>query len=260
MSVLVADPWSLAGARALVTGSGRGIGRAIAVELARRGAHVVVNSRSSVEEGRATVAAIESAGGTAHYRQADVGDHAEARALVEDAVARLGGLDVVVNNADWYVPQPFEDDDPEYWDRIIGVGMRSAIHVTHGSLGALKDSRSGRIITIAGDSGRVGLVRGAVHSGAMAALIAMTKSWARELAEHGIRANAVSPGPTRTRMWEEIAAQGRDDTSLADQFEQVLGVGEPEDIAHAVAFLASPGAAHVTGQTLSVNGGRAFPS
>lgn len=254
------DPCSLDGRRALVTGSSRGIGRAIALELARRGAAVVVNSRSSVAEGEQTVAEVRSGGGVAHYVQADVSDHDAARALVQQAADVLGGLDVVVNNADWFEPQPFEDDTPEYWDRTIGVGMCAAIYVTHAALPHLKASGSGRVLTIAGDSGRVGLSRGVVHSGAMAALIAMTKSWARELAEFGIRANAVSPGPIRTQLWESIAVKGATDRPLLDQFESVLGVGDPADVAHAIAFLASPGAAHVTGQTLSVNGGRAFPS
>lgn len=250
----------LDGRVAVITGSSRGIGAAIGAELAAAGALVVLNSRASNQAGEAVVAAIVADGGRADYVQADVADYAGAQHLVAQTVRRHERLDIVVNNADWFVPQPFEKDDPEYWDRIIGAGLRTAIHTTHAALPHLRRSDDPRVITIAGDSGRVGLTQGAVHSAAKAGLVALTKSWARELGEYGVRANAISPGPIETEIWQGIQHSPDADMLNRTQFDSVFGTGVPADVAHAVAFLASPRARHITGQTLSVNGGRAFPS
>jgi NAD(P)-dependent dehydrogenase (short-subunit alcohol dehydrogenase family) len=247
----------LSGRVAVITGSSRGIGKAIAAELASAGAVVVLNSRSSVADGEKAAAEI---GGGADYIQADVADYAGAQHLVAELIERHGRLDIVVNNADWFQPQPFEQDDPEYWDRIIGVGLRSAIHTTHAALPHLRRSDDPRVITIAGDSGRVGLKQGAVHAAAKAGQIALTKSLARELGEYDIRVNAISPGPIETEIWQGIQQSPDAEMLNKTQFESVFGVGQPSDVAYAVGFLASPRARHITGQTLSVNGGRAFPS
>ncbi|HEX5404587.1 MAG TPA: SDR family NAD(P)-dependent oxidoreductase [Pseudonocardiaceae bacterium] len=245
----------LSGRVAVVTGSSRGIGKAIAAELAAAGAMVVLNSRSSAADGERAAAEI---GGD--YVQADVADYDGAQHLVTELVARHGRLDIVVNNADWFEPQPFEKDDPAYWDRIIGVGLRSAIHTIHAALPHLRRSDDPRVITIAGDSGRVGLKQGAVHAAAKAGQIALTKSLARELGEYGVRVNAISPGPIETEIWQGIQQSPDAEMLNRTQFESVFGVGQPSDVAYAVGFLASPRARHITGQTLSVNGGRAFPS
>lgn len=251
----------LEGRVALVTGSSRGIGRGIAHELSARGATVIVNSHASVEAGQRTAQEITEAGGHAVYRQADVADHAAATQLVADVTSEFGRLDILVNNADWYVPQLFEDNTLEYWHRTVQVGMFSAIYMVAASLPHLKERTHPRIITIGGDSGRVGLTGGVVHSGAMAALVAMTKSWAREFAEAGIRVNAVSPGPVPgTGMWAGLEALELGQQMKRDELTSYLGPGTPEDIARAVAFFAGDDSSHVTGQTLSVNGGRAFPS
>lgn len=247
----------LDGRVAVITGSSRGIGKAIAAELAAAGAVVVLNSRSSVADGEKAAAEI---GSGADYIQADVADYTGAQHLVAELIERHGRLDIVVNNADWFQPQPFEQDDPEYWDRIIGVGLRSAIHTTHAALPHLRRSDDPRVITIAGDSGRVGLKQGAVHAAAKAGQIALTKSLARELGEYDIRVNAISPGPIETEIWQGIQQSPDAEMLNKTQFESVFGVGQPSDVAYAVGFLASPRARHITGQTLSVNGGRAFPS
>lgn len=252
---------SLDGRVAIITGSSRGIGRGIAMELAARGARVVVNSSTSVESGRTVVGEIEARGGQALYLQADVGDLDACRALVAATNERFGRLDILVNNADWYVPQLFEDNTEEYWHRTVQVGMFSAVYMVAASLPNLRASPTPRIVTISGDSGRVGLTGGVVHSGAMAALVAMTKSWAREFAEYGIRVNAVSPGPVPgTGMWQVLESLDLGQKMKAQELTSYLGPGTPEDIARAVAFFVSDDASHVTGQTLSVNGGRAFPS
>jgi NAD(P)-dependent dehydrogenase (short-subunit alcohol dehydrogenase family) len=250
----------LSGKVAVITGSSRGIGRAIAAELAAAGALVVLNSRSSAADGEKAAADIVADGGAADYIQADVADYAGAQHLVAELAQRHSRLDIVVNNADWFQPQPFEQDDPEYWDRILGVGLRSAINTTHAALPYLRQSDDPRVITIAGDSGRVGLKQGAVHAAAKAGQIALTKSLARELGEYGVRVNAISPGPIETEIWQGIQRSPDAEMLNRTQFESVFGVGHPSDVAYAVGFLASPRARHITGQTLSVNGGRAFPS
>jgi NAD(P)-dependent dehydrogenase (short-subunit alcohol dehydrogenase family) len=244
----------------LVTGSSRGLGEAIALEFGRAGYAVAVNSNQSVADGE-DVARRIAADGAATYIRADVSNHGEAAGLVQATVEHFGRLDVLVNNVDWYVPSMFEDDTPEHWDRTVGVGLMAAIFATHSALPHLKTAGEGRIVTIVGDSGRVGLTGGAVHSAIKGALISITKSWAREFAGYGIRVNAVSPGGAfpGTKIWDDLAVHPLGSKVAGSELQGLLGAGDPRDVAYAATFLASEQARHVTGQTLSVNGGRAFP-
>lgn len=251
----------LEGRVAIVTGSSRGIGQGIAHTLGAQGAAIVVNSHASVDAGEQVAAEVRDSGGRALYVQSDVGTMEGARALCEAARSEFGAIDILVNNADWYVPELFVDNTVEYWHRTVQVGMFSAIYMVAAALPGLRQSPAGRVLTITGDSGRVGLTGGVVHSGAMAALVAMTKSWAREFAEYGIRVNAVSPGPVPgTGMFTVLESSELGKKMKANELTSYLGVGTPQDIANAIAFFASDAASHITGQTLSVNGGRCFPS
>ncbi len=253
---------------ALVTGSSRGIGRAIALRLSREGAVIAVNSASSVEHGEGVVREIVDTGGRARYYRADVADLAQVQAMCAAIREDLGPISILVNNSDWFQARFFRDDDPAHWQRVLGAKLMGSIHAVFAAYPQMRGLGYGKIVSIAGDSGRVGITGGVVHSGASAAIIAMTKSWAREFAADGIRVNAVSPGPTATDMlkglgWDPASGFGVN-TLGADIYRSELagplGVGRPEDIAETVAFFASRRADHITGQTLSVNGGRCFPS
>jgi NAD(P)-dependent dehydrogenase (short-subunit alcohol dehydrogenase family) len=255
-------PASFEGKVALVTGSSRSLGKAIALELVARGAAVAINSHSSRDEGEQVAEEIRVGGGRSVYVGADLADYDDARRAVEEVAETLGPIDTLVNNVDWFLPQMFEDNTPDYWDRIIGVGLRAAIHVTHAALPSLKKSGQGTVVNVVGDSGRVGLTGGAVHAAIKGGLIAITKSWAREFAPFGCRVNAVSPGGAfpGTKMWDDLAAGDLANILVGHELGSLLGDGRPSDVAYAVAFLASGEARHITGQTISVNGGRSFAS
>lgn len=243
---------------AVVTGASRGLGRAIALRLAADGAKVAVNSATSHEQGESVAQEIRDSGGEAIHVGADVRDFEAVKAMGETVRAALGPVSIVVNNAGWMVPKPFEDNDADYWDRVLDTKIRGALHIVWTFLPQLKEVGWGKIVTITGDSGRVGLTNAVVHTGAQGALVSMTKSWAREFAPHGIRVNAVSPGPIASEQQQQFSDIAPD--LAATELWGPFGVGEPEDIAAAVAFFVRPEGDHITGQTLSVNGGRAFPS
>lgn len=252
----------LRGKNALVTASTRGIGRAIALRLAEAGANVVINSRASADDGLQLLEEIRRLGVGGYYLTADVSRHEDVQgALREVALLFEGRLDILVNNADWFHPLLFEENNEAYWDQNINGGMKSAIFVTHAALPLMKHVGHGKIVNIGGDSGRVGLTGGVVHSGVKGALVSMTKSWAREFAQYGIRVNAISPGPIATELLTRtLRASLAGPTSLKDEVRSLFGEGQPDDIAYAVIYLVSSWGNFVTGQTFSVNGGRAFPS
>lgn len=246
---------------ALVTGSSRGIGAAIAQKLAQDGYAIAVNSHVSTAEGEAVAEQLCAKGLSARYFPADVSTLSGVRELVTSVESALGPVSVLVNNADWFEPSLFIDNDEAYWARSVAVGMMSTIYCVATTYPSMSEAGRGCIVSIAGDSGRVGLSGGVVHSGAMGAVIAMTKSWAREFASSGVRVNAVSPGPIRgTQLYEAIVQSPLAEQLLSEELSSYLGDGEPEDVAEAVSFLVSDRARHITGQTFSVNGGRCFPS
>jgi 2-hydroxycyclohexanecarboxyl-CoA dehydrogenase len=241
----------------LVTGAGGGFGRAISTRLAEEGATVVVND---VDADRAaeTAAAVEEAGGVAIPAVADVTDLDAVTAMVDDVVAEAG-LDVLVNNAGWDRIEWFVEQDPERWDRIIDVNLRGQFNCARavGEHFADRDG-GGRIVAVSSDAGRVGSSGEAVYAGTKGGVIAFTKTLARELARDGVTCNVVCPGPADTPLTREM----REESDLAEQIlgsiEQQTPLGrmtDPEDVAGAVAYLASDDAAFVTGQVLSVSGG-----
>lgn len=242
---------------AIVTGSGRGIGRAIALRLAEEGATVAVND---LEEERAadTVAAIEDAGGTALTAVADVTDYDAVASMVDSVVESEGGVDLLVNNAGWDRIEWFIEQDPEVWDRIIDINMKGQLNCAHAVANHFVDTGTdGKIVNIASDAARVGSSGEAVYSGTKGGIISFTKTLARELARDKINCNAVAPGPTDTPLVEEMKETDLGGKILGGMEQQVpLGrMAEPDDIAGAVAFLASSDADFITGQVLSVSGG-----
>jgi 2-hydroxycyclohexanecarboxyl-CoA dehydrogenase len=240
---------------ALVTGGAGGIGRAISRELAAAGCRVAVGDLR--EDGAAeTVAAIEAAGGRALALELDVTAAGSVGAAVERAESDLGPAEIVVNNAGWDELRPFLDTDEDFWDRVLEINFKGCLRVTRRVLPGMVERGFGRLINIGSDAGRVGSSQEAVYSGAKGGVIAFTKTVAREVARSGVTANAVCPGPTRTPMLEAMAEAGGE--KLVESLTRAIPMrrlGEPEDVAAAVSFLASDRAGFITGQTLSVSGG-----
>lgn len=241
---------------ALVTGGGRGIGRAVALRLAAGGTAVGVADLDADTAAR-VAAEVTTAGGRAVGVAADVRDFARVRAAVAEVEAALGPLDVLVNNAGWDRLQPFVENDPELWDRLIAVNLKGVLHATRAVLDGMIARRRGRIVSIASDAARVGSTGEAVYAACKAGVIGFSKTLAREVARHGITVNVVCPGPTDTALLAEVMVGERGAKVLQGMQRAIpLGrIGTPEDVAGAVAYFASEEAAYVTGQVLSVSGG-----
>jgi 2-hydroxycyclohexanecarboxyl-CoA dehydrogenase len=242
---------------ALVTGGGRGIGRAISLTLAADGRAVAIGDVRE-RDAEATAEAIEASGGRAATLAMDVTDGGSVAAGVARARDLLGPVEIVVNNAGWDELRPFLETDEAFWDRVIEVNFKGCLRVTREALPGMVDRGWGRVVNIGSDAGRVGSSLESVYAGAKGAVIAFTKTIAREVADAGVTANCVCPGPTRTPMLAAMAAGGQRGEKLIGSLERAVPMrrlGEPEDVAAAVAFLASERAGYITGQTLSVSGG-----
>jgi len=247
----------LRGKTALVTGGGRGIGRAISLGLAGEGAQVAVVDilKDNAESVRRE---IEACGVKGLALGADLTRRAEVTRAVEEAVVQWGQLDVLVNNAGWDKLEPFLDSEEETWDRIIGINFKAMLYVCKAVLPHMVQRGAGKVINIASDAGRVGSMGEAVYAGTKGAIIAFSKTLAREMARHRITVNVVCPGLTETPLLQGIRLQSPKSERVIDAVTRAIPlgrVGQPEDVAGAVVYLASPAADYVTGQTLSVSGG-----
>lgn len=245
----------LNGRIALVTGASRGIGAAIATELAARGASVAVNYAGSEAAANAVVDAILAAGGSARAFRADISDPEACSALVEQVISEMGGLDIVVNNAgitrDGLLVRMSDAD----WSDVIRTNLGGVFSVTRAAAKHLMRQRSGSIVNVASVIGLVGNAGQANYAAAKAGVIGLTKSVAKELAGRGVRANVVAPGFIETDMTAELPEPVRE----AARGEIALGrFGEPSDVARCVAFLAGDDAAYITGQVIAVDGGMTF--
>lgn len=242
---------------ALVTGGARGIGRAIALALAADGRVVAVGDLL-LDAAEETAAEARASGAEAIAIPLDVTDPGSVTAAVERLVGELGRVDVLVNNAGWDQLRPFLETDEEFWHRVIDINFMGVLRTTKAVLPGMVDAGWGRVVNIASDAGRVGSSLESVYSGAKAGTIGFTKTIAREVARTGVTANTVSPGPTRTPLLEGMAGTDESGQKLTAGLERAVPMrrlGEPEDVASAVAFLASDAAGYITGQTLSVSGG-----
>jgi 2-hydroxycyclohexanecarboxyl-CoA dehydrogenase len=241
---------------AIVTGAGRGIGRAIALALAREGPVAVADLLA--EQARAVADEITEAGGRAAAVELDVTDPASVAEGVRVATDALGPLQILVNNAGWDELRPFTDTDEAFWERVLDVNFKGALRMTHALLPGMIADDFGRIVSIGSDAGRVGSSLESVYAGAKGGLIAFTKTIARESARYGVTANTVCPGPTDTPMLAGIAAAGGDAERVIGAMTRAVPMrrlARPEEVAAAVVFFASEQAGFVTGQTLSVSGG-----
>jgi 2-hydroxycyclohexanecarboxyl-CoA dehydrogenase len=237
---------------AVVTGAGRGIGAAIAARLAAAGATVAV---CDLDPDSATATAEKIGGGAAGFG-IDVADGASVAAAFAAIGTRLGQVTVLVNNAGIDRIEPFMQSTPETWERLWAVNLRGTIVCCHTVLESFMiPNQRGRIVNIGSDAGRVGSTGEAVYSATKGGIIAFTKTLAREMARNGITVNCVCPGPTDTAL---LAQVGDASPGLLDSLAKAIPlrrIGQPEDVAPAVAFLAGDEAGYITGQTLSVSGG-----
>lgn len=243
---------NLSGKIAVVTGGSRGIGRAICLELAARGATVVVNYNQSEDSARQAVAKIEAGGGAAAAIQADVGAAGQVERLFKQVIADYGTLDILVNNAGITRDGMIMMMKPNDFDAVISVNLRSAWLCCKAAARAMMRKRRGAIVNITSVVGLAGNAGQTNYAASKAGIIGLTKSLAKEVAVRGIRVNAVAPGFIETAMTADLP-----DSIKAKVIEAIPfgAMGQPEHIAKAVVFLASPDAAYITGQTLVVDGG-----
>jgi 2-hydroxycyclohexanecarboxyl-CoA dehydrogenase len=245
------------GSVAVVTGGAGGIGSAIALRLARDGFAIGVLDLdgAGAEE---TCKQVAAAGGRAIALAADVSDEAQVGRAFDELHARLGLATVLVNNAGWDVFEMFRDSTPANWDRAIAINYRGMLVCTRAALPDLcAAGERGRVISISSDAARVGSSGEAVYSGCKAAIIGFSKALARELARELVTVNVVCPGPVDTALLRSVGASEQGAKVVAGMSRAIpfKRLGEPTDIATAVAFFASPAASYVTGQVLSVSGG-----
>ena len=240
---------------AVVTGASRGIGRAIALGLGRRGNFVVVNYNGSAEKAEAVKQEIEAAGGEACAMQCDVSDYGACEAFMKDIIKEYKRIDILVNNAgvtrDGLLMQMKEED----FDTVVDTNLKGAFHTIRFAARQMLKQRSGRIINLSSVVGLRGNGGQVNYSASKAGIIGLTKSAAKELASRGITVNAIAPGFIETEMTAVLPEETKAATLKEIPLQKF---GKPEDVAQAAAFLASEEAAYITGQVLCVDGGMAM--
>jgi 3-oxoacyl-[acyl-carrier protein] reductase len=242
----------LKGKTAVVTGAGRGIGKAIALKLAELGANIVINYRSSSKEAEELIKEIEDKGSKAIAIQGDVSVFVEAENIMKKAVEAFGSLDILVNNAgitkDGLILRMKEDD----FDKVIEVNLKGAFNCIRHATPIMMKQKVGKIVNISSVVGVTGNAGQVNYSAAKAGIIGITKSTARELASRGITVNAVAPGFIQTDMTEVLSDKVKESTINSIPLKRM---GTAQDIANLVAFLSSPSADYITGQVINVDGG-----
>lgn len=256
----------LAGKVVIVTGGGANIGRAISLAFAEEGARVVVADWDE-PQARKLEPEFQKLGAEFLIRKTDITQFDDVQGMVRDATERFGPIDVLVNNVGWNRDELFINTTPETWDKIVAINYRGNLNCTRAVLDGMIERRSGAIISLGSDAGRMGEYMEAVYGGCKGAVIAFSKAIAREVGRYGIRVNTVCPALTVPESADTI---GERSLWSADMLERLAGdaqqrilrsyplrkVGKPSDIANMILFLASTErAGHITGQTISVNGG-----
>lgn len=242
----------LAGRTAIVTGGARGIGLAIAACLAREGAALALWDREQAVH--AAARDLSADGATASAWTVDVGHEDAVRQALDETVADLGGVDILVNNAGIVCPAPIAAVDETDWDAAVSVNLKGAFYCARHCFAQMKARRSGSIVNISSRAS-LGKQERTVYSACKAGLIGMTRTWALEMAPFNVTVNAVAPGPIATRLFTAANPPDSPQTRAILRSVPLGRIGTPEDVAHAVAFLASDEAAFITGQTLFVCGG-----
>ena len=258
---------NLAGKSVVVTGGGSNIGRAITLAFARERSHVTI---AEIDEGQGKKVAAEASGAgaaSATVVRTDVTKWDSVQAMVKAVEARLGRVDVLVNNVGWTMDRLFVEKTREEWEKEIQLNLWGMINCTRAVLDGMIARKAGAIVSLGSDAGRMGEFREGVYAACKAGVIALSKSLAREVGRHGIRLNVVCPGMTMPESDEEISglSMWASDTNRQFRTDEMKAriakvyplrrIGRPEDVAGAVVFLASAAASFVTGQTLSVSGG-----
>lgn len=243
---------SLEGRVALVTGASRGIGRAIALELARRGASVIVNYLHSKDAADEVVKQIESLGGHAQAIQADVSDYKQAQELVKATLDTFGSIDILVNNAGITRDNLIMVLSEEDWDIVQNTNLKSTFNCSKAAVRQMMRKRFGRVINITSVSGQMGNAGQTNYSASKAGQIGFTKALAREVAARNITVNSIAAGYIDTDIWEKVPEELR---QTALNIIPLGRKGQPEEIAYCVAFLASDQAAYITGQIIGIDGG-----
>ena len=242
----------LAAMSIIVTGAASGIGRATALLLAREGARVFIGDIDRAG-GEAAAAEIRAEGKRAEYLPLDLTDPASIESFAAAAEQRAGGrLDGLVNAAGWDQIQPFLENPPAMWEKVIAINLMGAVRLTRALLPPMAAAQKGKIVNVASDAGRVGSMGETVYAAAKGGLIAFTKSLARELARYRINVNCVCPGPTDTPLFNRQPERMREALTRAIPFRRIA---QPEEIAEAVMFFLGRRSDYITGQVLSVSGG-----
>ncbi len=241
----------------IMTGGGGGIGGATCKRFAREGAKVAVFDMN-LEAAETVAAAIVASGGSARAFRCDITDRAAVDAAVAATQEKLGPIAILVNNAGWDVFKPFTKTVPAEWEKLIAINLVGALHMHHAVLPGMVERNYGRIVNIASDAARGGSSGEAVYSACKGGLVALSKTLAREHARHSITVNVVCPGPTDTALFADVVNGGRDPAKLLEAFRSAIPlgrIGQPDDLANAIAFFGSDDAGFITGQVISVSGG-----
>lgn len=236
---------------ALITGAASGIGAATAKCFAEAGARVLL---ADVNEAAGTQAAaqLKAAGHKAEFLAVDLTDAASIGALAQRVMQQVGAPDVIVNGAGWGKTQAFVENTADFWDKVVALNFVGPMHLTKALLPAMIERTGGRIVNVASDAGRVGSLGETAYAGTKGALIAFTKSLAREVARYRINVNCVCPGPTDTPLMAAVPDKVKEALTKAIPFRRL---GKPEEVADAILFFASDRSSYCTGQVLSVSGG-----